>query len=45
MAGLGIAAGAYGHSLPQFLEDTELVIHGTTVATNTLVERKGAKWA
>ena len=43
MAGLQIAAEAYGQTLHQFLEDTELVIHGTTVATNTLVERKGAK--
>ena len=43
MSGLQMAAGAYEQPLNQFLEDTELVIHGTTVATNTLVERKGAK--
>ena len=43
MAGLGDAAAAFGLSLEEFLDQTELVIHGTTVATNTLVERKGAK--
>ena len=42
MAGLRDAADAYGLSLDQFLGDTDLVIHGSTVATNTLVERKGA---
>ena len=43
MAGLQTAAEAYGRALQQFLGETELVIHGTTVATNTLVERKGAR--
>ncbi len=43
MAGLALVAGEYGISLPDLLEETALVIHGTTVATNTLVERKGAK--
>ena len=43
MAGLQDAADAYGLSLEQFLGDTDLVIHGSTVATNTLVERKGAQ--
>ncbi len=43
MAGLQEAATAYGLSLEQLLGDTDLVIHGSTVATNTLVERKGAK--
>ena len=43
MTGLGEAAAAYGLSLEQMLGDTDLVIHGSTVATNTLVERKGAK--
>ena len=42
MAGLQDAADAYGLSLDKFLGDTDLVIHGSTVATNTLVERKGA---
>ena len=43
MAGLAEAAEDYGLSLEQFLEATDLVIHGSTVATNTLVERKGAQ--
>ena len=43
MVGLQEAATAYGQSLDQLLGDTDLVIHGSTVATNTLVERKGAK--
>ena len=43
MAGLQEAAAAYGLSLDQFLRETDLVIHGSTVATNTLVERKGAR--
>ena len=42
MAGLQEAASAYGLSLDEFLIETDLVIHGSTVATNTLVERKGA---
>ena len=43
MAGLQDAATAYGLSTADLLSATDLVIHGTTVATNTLVERKGAK--
>ena len=43
MSGLQDIANAYGLSLDQFLGDTDLVIHGSTVATNTLVERKGAR--
>ena len=43
MAGLEDAAQAYDMALQDFLDSTELVIHGSTVATNTLVERKGAK--
>ena len=43
MAGLEEAAAAFGLTLDVFLSDTDLVIHGSTVATNTLVERKGAK--
>ena len=42
LTGLREAADAYGQSLEEFLGETELVIHGSTVATNTLVERKGA---
>ena len=43
MTGLEDAAQTYGLPLQGFLDATELVIHGSTVATNTLVERKGAK--
>ena len=43
MTGLQEAATAQGLSLDQFLGETDLVIHGSTVATNTLVERKGAR--
>ncbi|MXZ91549.1 MAG: hypothetical protein F4W95_12105 [Chloroflexi bacterium] len=43
MTGLQEAAAAHGLSLDQLLSETDLVIHGSTVATNTLVERKGAK--
>ena len=43
MAGLQEAATEHGLSLDQLLEETDLVIHGSTVATNTLVERKGAR--
>ncbi len=43
MAGLREAAASYGLSLDELLGDTDLVIHGSTVATNTLVERKGAQ--
>ena len=43
LTGLQEAATAHGLSLDQFLGETDLVIHGSTVATNTLVERKGAR--
>ena len=43
MSGLQEIAGAYELSLDTLLGSTDLVIHGSTVATNTLVERKGAK--
>ena len=41
MNGLRDAADAHGLPLDRFLGETDLVIHGSTVATNTLVERKG----
>ena len=34
------AAGAYSQTLKQFIGDIELIVHGTTVATNALVTRK-----
>ena len=43
MTGLAEAASEYGLTVGDLLHDTDLIIHGTTVATNTLVERKGAR--
>ena len=43
IVGLSDAASAYGLSLEEFLASADMIIHGSTVATNTLVERKGAK--
>ncbi len=42
MAGLERLAGAQGLELAAMLEETERIVHGTTVATNALLERKGA---
>ena len=43
LAGLEKIASAEGKSLAELLENTDLIIHGTTVATNTMLEFKGAK--
>ncbi len=43
MTGLTHAASAYDLSLEDLLAAADMIIHGSTVATNTLVERKGAK--
>jgi N-methylhydantoinase A len=44
LAAVGKAAAAYGHAdLTTFLADVSLIIHGTTLATNTLINRDGAK--
>jgi len=43
MTGLNEAASAHDLSLSDFLASADMIIHGSTVATNTLVERKGAK--
>lgn len=43
--GLTEISETYGVTLDQLLLDVELIVHGTTVATNTLVERKGANVA
>ena len=40
---LSEVASVYHLSIEQLLHETEMIIHGTTVATNALVERKGAK--
>lgn len=42
-AALGEAAAARGLELEALLDDTVLLSHGTTVATNAVVERRGAK--
>ena len=42
MNALGLAAEHYRLSLPEFLRLNELIVHGTTVSTNALVEGKGA---
>ncbi len=41
--GLRILAGELGRDLHSLLAETDRLVHGTTVATNVLVERKGAR--
>src|SRR5512138_536420 len=43
ITGLGLLAAELGTSLRDLLAHTETIVHGTTVATNALLERKGAK--
>ena len=43
MASLGKAAEGYDIPLASMLGDVDLLIHGTTLATNTLINRNGAK--
>src|SRR5918997_4813391 len=45
MEGLTRLAQALGIERTVLLADTERIVHGTTVATNALLERKGAKVA
>jgi N-methylhydantoinase A len=45
MDGLQRLAGLLKSDLASLLSDTERIVHGTTVATNALLERKGAKVA
>ena len=40
MEGLRLAAAAVGRALPALLVDTGRIVHGTTAATNALLERK-----
>jgi N-methylhydantoinase A len=42
MAGLELLATELGTSMASLLAATERIVHGTTVATNALLERKGA---
>jgi N-methylhydantoinase A len=41
--GLKLLADGLGLKLPTLLSETERIVHGTTVATNALLERKGAR--
>ena len=43
MVGLELLAGELGTDLRHLLAETERIVHGTTVATNALLERKGAR--
>lgn len=43
MASLEKAAKGYGTPLTSLLKEVDLLIHGTTLATNTLINRNGAK--
>jgi N-methylhydantoinase A len=43
MEGLGLLAAELHQDLASLLAATESIMHGTTVATNALLERKGAK--
>src|SRR2546430_2508229 len=43
MDGLALLATALERDLAVLLADTERIVHGTTVATNALLERKGAR--
>ncbi len=45
LAGLANLAAALGVGLDELLSRTEHIIHGTTVATNALLERRGARVA
>jgi N-methylhydantoinase A len=40
---LASAAGKAGVDVAELIDETERLLHGTTVATNAIVERKGAK--
>src|SRR5262249_59362254 len=43
MDGIGLLAASLGHDTRSLLAATERIVHGTTVATNALLERKGAR--
>src|SRR4030095_2117564 len=43
ITGLELLAADLGTNLRDLLAQTETIVHGTTVATNALLERKGAK--
>lgn len=41
--GLRSSAGLLGRSLPELLSQTRLLVHGTTVATNAVIQRNGPR--
>ena len=41
--GIGLIASHLGRRVPELLGDCDMIIHGTTVALNTLIQLKGAK--
>ena len=43
IAALNLAADRYAMTVPELLADCGLFVHGSTIATNTILERKGAK--
>src|SRR5207249_7914515 len=43
VTGLGLLAAELGTNVPGLLAQTDSIVHGTTVATNALLERKGAR--
>ncbi len=43
IAALELAAAQFGGAVADILARCELFVHGSTIATNTLIERKGAK--
>jgi len=43
MNAISLAAEGYGISTPELLKQTDRIVHGTTVATNALVEEKYAR--
>jgi len=45
MAGLAEMAAGWGLKLADFLADTEQIMHGTTLALNALLEKRGARTA
>jgi N-methylhydantoinase A len=42
MTGIAKVAALAGRSLPEYLAGTEVIVHGTTVATNAMLTRSGA---
>ncbi|XEN35245.1 N-methylhydantoinase A (plasmid) [Ensifer sp. WSM1721] len=43
LSAVRLAADSLGIDVQSFLSNTELFVHGSTIATNTLLEKKGAK--